>query len=208
MDKVIKINSKEGGPFTTTSNLINFDIMPDGVYDFTDSYVNLVCSITGVTDATPATGQGVYNPLINYTDKITANVDACKIRSLYNVAMVKNCSMTSELQVVGRHPAGRHFTAELERVYAHHRREAEFRVPIFAAAHPAKLPPQQHLPRTSQRGHRTVSQRSVPHPHPDVAVVRTREVDRVPRAEDGENPNPPRDELGQVRYLRQQGCSG
>lgn len=98
MDKVIKINSKEGGPFTTTSNLINFDIMPDGVYDFTDSYVNLVCSITGVTDATPATGQGVYNPLINYTDKITANVDACKIRSLYNVAMVKNCSMTSELQ--------------------------------------------------------------------------------------------------------------
>lgn len=98
MDKVIKINSKEGGPFTTTSNLINFDIMPDGAYDFTDSYVNLVCSITGVTDATPATGQGVYNPLINYTDKINANVDACKIRSLYNVAMVKNCSMTSELQ--------------------------------------------------------------------------------------------------------------
>lgn len=98
MDKVIKINSKEGGPFTTTSNLINFDIMPDGAYDFTDSYVNLVCSITGVTDATPATGQGVYNPLINYTDKITANVDDCKVRSLYNVAMVKNCSMTSELQ--------------------------------------------------------------------------------------------------------------
>lgn len=98
MDKVIKINSKEGGPFTTTSNLINFDIMPDGAYDFTDSYVNLVCSITGVTDATPATGQGVYNPLINYTDKINANVDVCKVRSLYNVAMVKNCSMTSELQ--------------------------------------------------------------------------------------------------------------
>lgn len=101
MDKVIKINSKEGGPFTTTSNLINFDIMPDGAYDFTDSYVNLVCSITGVTDATPATGQGVYNPLINYTAKDTTNVAAvaaCKIRSLYNVAMVKNCSMTSELQ--------------------------------------------------------------------------------------------------------------
>lgn len=98
MDKVIKINSKEGGPFTTTSNLINFDIMPDGAYDFTDSYVNLVCSITGVTDTDASTGQGVYNPLINYTDKINANVDACKVRSLYNVAMVKNCSMTSELQ--------------------------------------------------------------------------------------------------------------
>lgn len=101
MDKVIKINSKEGGPFTTTSNLINFDIMPDGAYDFTDSYVNLVCSITGVTDADASTGQGVYNPLINYTAKDTTNlaaVAACKIRSLYNVAMVKNCSMTSELQ--------------------------------------------------------------------------------------------------------------
>ena len=28
MDKVIKINSKEGGPFTTTSNLINFMALP------------------------------------------------------------------------------------------------------------------------------------------------------------------------------------
>ena len=90
MDKVIKINSKEGGPFTTTSNLINFDIMPDGAYDFTDSYVNLVCSITGLVDNTPGTGQGVYNPVINYAGS--------NVRSLYNVAMVKNCSMTSELQ--------------------------------------------------------------------------------------------------------------
>lgn len=56
----------------------------------------MVCSITGVTDADASTGQGVYNPLINYTDKVAAA--ASKVRSLYNVAMVKNCSMTSELQ--------------------------------------------------------------------------------------------------------------
>lgn len=91
MDKVIKINSKEGGPFSATSNLINFDIMPNGVYDFTDSYVNLVCSIDGVADADATTGVGVYNPVVNFGA-------ADGIRSVYNIAMVKNCSMTSELQ--------------------------------------------------------------------------------------------------------------
>lgn len=91
MDKVIKLNSKEGGPFSATSNLINFDIMPNGVYDFTDSYVNLVCSIDGVADADATTGVGVYNPVVNF-----GAVDG--IRSVYNVALVKNCSMTSELQ--------------------------------------------------------------------------------------------------------------
>ena len=90
MDKVIKLNSKEGGPFSATSNLITFDIMPNGVYDFTDSYVNLVCSIDGVADADATTGIGVYNPVVNF--------GTAGIRSVYNIALVKNCSMTSELQ--------------------------------------------------------------------------------------------------------------
>ena len=58
MDKVIKINSRQGGPFSATNNLVDFDIAPDGTYDLTDSYINLVCRITGVNENADAAAAG------------------------------------------------------------------------------------------------------------------------------------------------------
>ena len=55
MDKVIKINSRQGGPFTKTNNLVDFDIQPDGTYDMTDSFVNLVANITDAEEGNTPT---------------------------------------------------------------------------------------------------------------------------------------------------------
>lgn len=93
MDKVIKINSRQGGPFSATNNLVDFDIAPDGTYDLTDSYINLVCRITGVGEnasAAAANKTGGMYPL-----RVALGKDP---RAAYNVAMVKNCSISSELQ--------------------------------------------------------------------------------------------------------------
>ena len=97
MDKFIKLNSKQGGAFLkgTNNNLIDFDVPPDGTYDFSDSYINLEGVVNGmastqVANLTSTTGfPSAYKVVVNHTD-----VD----RSVYNVSMVKNCSMSSEMQ--------------------------------------------------------------------------------------------------------------
>lgn len=91
MDKVIKIKSRQGGPFSATNNLVDFDIAPDGTYDLTDSYINLLCRITGVGEnASVGAKTGGMYPL-----RVALGKDP---RAAYNVAMVKNCSISSELQ--------------------------------------------------------------------------------------------------------------
>lgn len=116
MDKVIKLNSKQGGGFTATNNLVDFDIPPDGAYDLSRSYVNLVCNVTDPAIATwggpQATAIANTNLLTNYLVKYAAIaatpsvpvmrpqiewIDADRL-SLYNAALVKNCSMDTERQ--------------------------------------------------------------------------------------------------------------
>ena len=45
MNKVIKISSSQGGSFTKTNNLVDFEF-GDGVYDLSKSYVSLMCSVS------------------------------------------------------------------------------------------------------------------------------------------------------------------
>ena len=45
LNKVVKISSNQGGRFTASNNLVDFDIPSDGVYDLSKSYVNLMCSV-------------------------------------------------------------------------------------------------------------------------------------------------------------------
>ena len=58
MDKVIKIQANQGSGFDNVKRLCDFDI-PQGVYDFSESYVNLVCNVD-TADAGTIGGQGVY----------------------------------------------------------------------------------------------------------------------------------------------------
>jgi hypothetical protein len=95
MDKIIKLTSKQGGPFKkgTSNNLIDFDIPADGTYDFSDSQVNLVGVVSGVVSTEPVTAvtgyPSAFKVVVNHTEEN---------RSVYNIAMIKNCRMTSELK--------------------------------------------------------------------------------------------------------------
>jgi hypothetical protein len=98
MNKIIKLNSKQGGPFVknTSNNLLDFDIMGDGTYDLSSSYLNLVGNVSGLVSNNAASLNGnitgypsAYKVVINHS-----NAD----RSIYNVALVKNCRLTSEFK--------------------------------------------------------------------------------------------------------------
>tara|TARA_R110002096_G_scaffold292802_2_gene487248 strand:- start:4894 stop:6498 length:1605 start_codon:yes stop_codon:yes gene_type:complete len=91
MNRVIKINSNQGGNFSASNNLIDFRIPDDGVYDLSKSYINIVsnCVQTSARDGFDG-GNGVYVPLIGFLqdDGTTANPNV-----MPNVALIKNCSM-------------------------------------------------------------------------------------------------------------------
>jgi len=87
MNKIIKISSNQGGSFTATNNLVDFDIPADGVYDLSKSYVNLMMSITE-QPTTPAKN-GVYLPQVNFRNGVGTPLNF----DFTNIAMVKNFSM-------------------------------------------------------------------------------------------------------------------
>ena len=88
MDKVIKINSVEGGPFTNTQNICQFVIPAGAVYDLEDSYINFNTKID-VVEANPA------KPSVNIMDLQWVTSDADKPH-FQNVAVVKNARMTCD----------------------------------------------------------------------------------------------------------------
>tara|TARA_Y100001972_G_scaffold112246_1_gene145832 strand:+ start:506 stop:1969 length:1464 start_codon:yes stop_codon:yes gene_type:complete len=86
MNKEIKLNSIEGGPFTTSQNRVSFEIPSDGVYDLQSSYINLNCEIQ-VTETSTVEGIGIY-PM----DVLVGGTGTD--RPQYpNTSLVKNCSM-------------------------------------------------------------------------------------------------------------------
>lgn len=85
MDKIIKINAIQGGPFSSSNNLVDFDIPGEGCYDLSDSFVNLHVEVDAA-DVSAATGAGIYNVQLQW--------DGNDGTSIYNVALVKNCSMS------------------------------------------------------------------------------------------------------------------
>lgn len=91
MDKIIKIVSNQGGPFTQNQNLVDFDIQADGSYDLSDSYVNLYSTIKSTEPAGQPAG-AVYNC------DLKINNDENKNESFYNVCFVKNASMSTQLK--------------------------------------------------------------------------------------------------------------
>lgn len=85
MNKVIKLNSLQSGSFSSSKNLLDFEL-PARQLDLEKSYVNLVASTT-FTDVSASTGVGVYNYAIKW--------DNTEV-SVPNSALVKNCRLTSD----------------------------------------------------------------------------------------------------------------
>ena len=102
MDKVMKINSRQGGPFAATNNLVDFDIPGDGTYDMTNSFVNLVANVANVVEGTtpgarPTAAPSVYVNRLYWDDDGKLGAGTAP-DSVHNVSMVKNCSWSTELQ--------------------------------------------------------------------------------------------------------------
>jgi len=87
MDKYIKYNSTQGGPFTNSQNLCDFQIPSDGVYNLRDSYITLNVKVD-VEEAETASGLGVYVSNLLWA---SSGTDHPKFQ---NVTLVKNCSMS------------------------------------------------------------------------------------------------------------------
>jgi len=89
MNKEIKYQSLEGGPFTTSQNRCSFRIPSDGVYDLSNSYINLNVEMD-VVESETASGVGVYN-----MDLAWENTGADPLYSprFENVCLVRNANM-------------------------------------------------------------------------------------------------------------------
>ena len=92
MNREIKFNSVQGGPFTISQNRINFNIPSDGVYDMSEAYINLNVK-TEITESSTTEGVGVYVNKI----KLGAEVDGQQ-PNLDNVQLVKNAILRTERQ--------------------------------------------------------------------------------------------------------------
>lgn len=89
MDKFVKINSVQGGPFTNSTNLVDFVIPSSmGVVSLRDSYINLNTQIT-TTETDSTGGDGVYAVGVEWS----STGDSPKF---VNSALVKNCNIRSD----------------------------------------------------------------------------------------------------------------
>lgn len=94
MDKFIKINSVQGGDFTTAQNLVDFHIPSGmGIVNLRDSYINLNVKVNVAESNTDGGGVGIYCAGVNW--KKGAGTDNPHFT---NTAIVKNCNVRSALK--------------------------------------------------------------------------------------------------------------
>jgi hypothetical protein len=84
-DKIVKLNSKQGGPFNARQNLIDFTIPAGMAVDMSKSYVNLQCRCE-----TRQSFDGVFDFKLVYTVGGTAHELTAP-----NTAIVRNCQLSS-----------------------------------------------------------------------------------------------------------------
>ncbi len=92
MDKFLKINSVQGGDFTSSQNLVDFVIPSSmGVVNLKDSYLNLNTKIN-VTETDTTGGEGIYSVGLKWKLEGGATVQP----KFVNAALVKNCHVRSD----------------------------------------------------------------------------------------------------------------
>ena len=94
MNRIVKLQSKQGGKFSASNNLVDFDLSANsGVYDLSKSYVNLVCSVDAVGSAGVLGGaNGIYMPIV----KMKNDDGTVQNNRFSNIALVKNMSFYSQ----------------------------------------------------------------------------------------------------------------
>ena len=97
MNKILKINSKQGSFDTSNKKFVDFTIPKDAVYNMKNSFINCVISLQ-TTDSQPnasgnkSGGEGVYNVGLGIQDDTLNSSE----HIVPNVALVKNCFLNSQ----------------------------------------------------------------------------------------------------------------
>jgi hypothetical protein len=87
MNRYVKVPSLQSGPFnTTTLNRVDFELDPDQVYDFDNSFIELFTNVTAEESDSGRT-DGVYKVLCVNKKETGAK--------MYNLSLVKNCHLRS-----------------------------------------------------------------------------------------------------------------
>jgi len=81
MDRLIKLPSRQAGPFTAQQNLIDFDLPDTDVYDLSKSFINVMCSVT-----TEFSSDNVINVHPTY---------ASNVNPFHNVTLVRDATMSA-----------------------------------------------------------------------------------------------------------------
>ena len=97
MNKIIKLNSKQGAFDTTSKKLCDFTIPRDEVYNMKNSFINVRLSVNTVDPqpgaaADKSGGEGVYMFDLGLHDDTLNN----SVNLVPNVALVKNCFLSSQ----------------------------------------------------------------------------------------------------------------
>tara|TARA_R110002096_G_scaffold17866_8_gene61509 strand:- start:173 stop:1729 length:1557 start_codon:yes stop_codon:yes gene_type:complete len=100
MDKFIKVQSNTSSPFTSSQNLIDFSI-PSDVYDFSSSYVNLVCRVGDFTLQTTENPNGSGSAITDKTNSLTPIVSVNPVWSSSGGRSTRfdNCSLVKNVRL-------------------------------------------------------------------------------------------------------------
>tara|TARA_R110001632_G_scaffold134152_2_gene249337 strand:- start:11335 stop:12816 length:1482 start_codon:yes stop_codon:yes gene_type:complete len=90
MDRFVKINSNQGGPFNVNQNLLDFHLSPGSVYNLKDSYISLNCDIQVVENETTS-GVGIYPMDLKWVSTSTTSVPKVE-----NVSLVRNATLSCQ----------------------------------------------------------------------------------------------------------------
>lgn len=90
MTQFLKLTARQGGPFSSKFNNMDFDI-PEDVYDFSKSYVNVYGKIDVVEQDLGENNDGITGVYpMSFTNETGVIRD-----NLYNIALVRNSSLTT-----------------------------------------------------------------------------------------------------------------
>lgn len=92
MDKFIKLNATNSAPYNSTNNLVDF-VIPEGIYDFSSSYINLTHRLKNIT-MTAGTGNDKAPSTVGIVN-LNPEWDSSAGADTYyeNCSLVKNCNM-------------------------------------------------------------------------------------------------------------------
>ena len=98
MDQFVKLQSSTSTPFTSSQNLVDFNIAEGDVYDFSSSYVNLRCRVGAFTLQSTEGIDGSGSAIADKNGGLTPIVSVNPVwNSTTNPTRFDNCSLVKNV---------------------------------------------------------------------------------------------------------------